>query len=467
MKSIKDALKVLTAALLLTTLLLPALIACSGPDPTKTRPATQAPQVVNTPEIAAVQTDPGTPPTGQTPATELPTAVPITTPIPPAVTVVQLAPDPTARPQATAEPAPTEAPAAEPGTYIENSHLSEEERKRLLNSDSLPHAGSTSPEDSFGTDPPPPWVESKGDLTEGRHESVASGGVAHPERPPIHHDGRRIGQPTAPQAGEINDNEEWNQYLDYLDYHADYDRSDVTRTPLRERYVISVTDQDNRPVAGATIVVEELNGTDYRIHADGRALHHHDVSDQPIRENIKNTLVFTAINGDLTAHTKVTREPNGTHVKITLPSSQRSQGPTELDVLFLLDSTGSMSDEISKIKQTLTSIANRVVELPGNPDLRMGMVSYRDQGDRYINRLYDLDSPQRAGSPSRGRRRLSRGPPCGHHQTHLAPELSQAGLPDSRRSAPGLRQPTPLHDRTGRSPGRRHQNLRRRLQWAG
>ena len=62
-----------------------------------------------------------------------------------------------------------------------------------------------------------------------------------------------------------------------------------------------------------------------------------------------------------------------------------------LDVLFLLDSTGSMDDEIQQIKATLQSIAKRVSNLPANPDLRFGMVSYRDRDDTYITRLHDFD----------------------------------------------------------------------------
>ena len=59
--------------------------------------------------------------------------------------------------------------------------------------------------------------------------------------------------------------------------------------------------------------------------------------------------------------------------------------------MFLLDSTGSMADEINQIKSTLQSISNQVDQLPSNPDLRFGMVSYRDRSDSYITRLYDFD----------------------------------------------------------------------------
>ena len=77
---------------------------------------------------------------------------------------------------------------------------------------------------------------------------------------------------------------------------------------------------------------------------------------------------------------------------LTIESEPRRPERQPLDVLFLLDSTGSMADEINRIKSTLVSIADRVSKLQANPDLRFAMVSYRDREDEYITRLYDFDS---------------------------------------------------------------------------
>ena len=50
-----------------------------------------------------------------------------------------------------------------------------------------------------------------------------------------------------------------------------------------------------------------------------------------------------------------------------------------LDVLFLLDTTSSMDDEIQQIKSALLSIADQVGSLESNADLRFGMVAYRTE----------------------------------------------------------------------------------------
>ena len=56
-----------------------------------------------------------------------------------------------------------------------------------------------------------------------------------------------------------------------------------------------------------------------------------------------------------------------------------------LYILFLLDSPGSMDDEIERIKETLLFISVRISGPTSRPDQRFGMVAYRDRGDEFVN----------------------------------------------------------------------------------
>jgi len=67
-------------------------------------------------------------------------------------------------------------------------------------------------------------------------------------------------------------------------------------------------------------------------------------------------------------------------------------GPVAIDVLFLLDATGSMGDEIDRLKTSVDSVAARVTALEGSPDVRFAMTVYRDEGDAFLNRTYDFTS---------------------------------------------------------------------------
>lgn len=62
----------------------------------------------------------------------------------------------------------------------------------------------------------------------------------------------------------------------------------------------------------------------------------------------------------------------------------------KLDILFVVDATGSMGDEITFLKTELLDVINRSgSQLPGM-QINMGSVFYRDNGDEYVTRLFNF-----------------------------------------------------------------------------
>jgi Mg-chelatase subunit ChlD len=68
----------------------------------------------------------------------------------------------------------------------------------------------------------------------------------------------------------------------------------------------------------------------------------------------------------------------------------RSQEPA-VDVVFVLDTTGSMSGLIETAKEKIWSIASTMASAKPTPDIRIGLVGYRDRGDEYVTRVVDLN----------------------------------------------------------------------------
>ncbi len=56
----------------------------------------------------------------------------------------------------------------------------------------------------------------------------------------------------------------------------------------------------------------------------------------------------------------------------------------KVEVVFVLDTTGSMSGLIEGAKQKIWSIASEIAQAQPAPQLKMGLVGYRDRGDAYI-----------------------------------------------------------------------------------
>src|SRR5438067_4133088 len=61
-----------------------------------------------------------------------------------------------------------------------------------------------------------------------------------------------------------------------------------------------------------------------------------------------------------------------------------------VEVVFCLDTTGSMGGLIEGAKQKIWAIANQIAGGKPNPDLKIGLVAYRDKGDEYVTKVIDL-----------------------------------------------------------------------------
>lgn len=67
-----------------------------------------------------------------------------------------------------------------------------------------------------------------------------------------------------------------------------------------------------------------------------------------------------------------------------------ANGRPVVDVVFALDTTGSMGGLIQAAKEKIWSIASTMAAAQPTPRLRMGLVAYRDRGDDYVTRVVDL-----------------------------------------------------------------------------
>ena len=59
----------------------------------------------------------------------------------------------------------------------------------------------------------------------------------------------------------------------------------------------------------------------------------------------------------------------------------------KVDVVFVLDTTGSMSGLIQTAKEKIWSIATTMSSAQTTPDIRIGLVGYRDRGDSYVTKM--------------------------------------------------------------------------------
>ncbi|MBX3619812.1 MAG: VWA domain-containing protein [Rhizobacter sp.] len=214
---------------------------------------------------------------------------------------------------------------------------------------------------------PPPWP----------------GPLPHPQPQP---------QPQRPQAapvtaGMVDDNADFGEYLAYRQRHAGLP---VRERDIRERYRLEVTDADGRPVHDAEVAVQRAGVAEpvmwARTDTAGRVWLHPRAflpADAARVEALGVAVRHGALQGRA-----LLRRGQAQAVQVRLGAV--APAPVRLDLVFLVDATGSMGDEIAKLKQSMRAMAQQIAQLPGDPDICYGLVAYRDRGDAFITRTHDF-----------------------------------------------------------------------------
>jgi hypothetical protein len=64
----------------------------------------------------------------------------------------------------------------------------------------------------------------------------------------------------------------------------------------------------------------------------------------------------------------------------------------KIEVVFVLDTTSSMSGLIETAKEKIWSIATTLAQAEQTPEIHMGLVAFRDRGDAYVTDVVDLNT---------------------------------------------------------------------------
>ncbi len=187
------------------------------------------------------------------------------------------------------------------------------------------------------------------------------------------------------QAGEIDDNATFGKYLKYWHEEAPRDAMGVAGFEPTERYVIQVVDRDGRGVADRPIEVRADGGQSrtvwLRSDSSGQAVFF------PSAAGIGAARYEVAVDGAHGRFAAESRQP-AWRLELGRAADQASLGARpSLDVAFVVDTTGSMSEEIDRIRETIDEVAGRIAALPQQPALRLGLVLFRDQGDEYVTKV--------------------------------------------------------------------------------
>ena len=189
-------------------------------------------------------------------------------------------------------------------------------------------------------------------------------------------------QPGQLTAGEWRDLDHWDFWLELMaDQEWTKMQSHWTFYPT-ERLSVAVTN-DGATVADARVTLVDAQGNTYwetKTDSRGRA----DLLVRLFDEQTGPFDLVVEVGGVKMTVQDV--EPGDTPVAVELAAPAI---PATLDLMFVVDTTGSMSDELEYLKVELRDVIERVErERAQALDVRLSVNFYRDEGDDYVVRSF-------------------------------------------------------------------------------
>ncbi len=199
----------------------------------------------------------------------------------------------------------------------------------------------------------------------------------------------RIAKPYPSQsglrAGYADDNQQFNFFTSFLEQHKN-----TPHYPLhiRERIHLTVLDKNGNAIPNARVQIFEQK----RLLAEGRTYADGSFFIFPQEIKLKHDRFRAVIKTDRSEQ-KINLDRFGPRtIPVQMQTIRPDYAHIPLDLLFILDTTGSMGEEIERLKSTIELINLNLSALNIKPALRFGMVLYRDQSDDYVTKAIPFTS---------------------------------------------------------------------------
>ena len=231
-----------------------------------------------------------------------------------------------------------------------------------------------------------------------KEKSVTSAGFASPPPPPSAMAEMRV--PSTPSStsniksgtltsGEVNDFAKWHLWGDILKKDFNQHVNMWGFKPL-QRYIAQLTNERGMPLSNAQVTLQNSKGDrlwQAKTDNTGKAELWIDFFKSETETNKIGLKLVFEYEGKIAEITNVTPFEQGINTaKIATGCKERNK----VDIFFMVDATGSMSDEMRYLQVELDDIIQKVHEQQTELELRTGCLVYRDHGDEYLTRKSSL-----------------------------------------------------------------------------
>lgn len=197
-------------------------------------------------------------------------------------------------------------------------------------------------------------------------------------------------------AGEWNDLDNWDFWNGLMDGQKEenfYSYLNYWSLYTDTRFAVTVVDAAGVPVCGAKVelFVNESQKPSWTAVSDnnGSAELWYNIGSSVDNEEVKT---FTAaVNGAKLTEPLIPTYGSAEQVSMNTLIAEQVTTRNSADIAFIVDATGSMSDEIDFLKDDLLNIIQRASSVT-DKQIRTAALFYRDEGDEYVTKVEDFNT---------------------------------------------------------------------------
>jgi hypothetical protein len=187
----------------------------------------------------------------------------------------------------------------------------------------------------------------------------------------------------AVKAGEWDDNANYREFRHWLGTRP---AAAAHPIDIRQRRFIVVRDVAGLGIPGCRVVIEDDSDrrTELWTSASGRAILF------PYAEGLSGQALTAKANCGGGAKLRFSLIEPDSVVDLRVAGLRALPRERSIDVAFVLDSTGSMNEEIAAVKSTIQKVAESL--RGSNVHIRMGLVEFKDRGDPFVTKIYPMSA---------------------------------------------------------------------------
>ncbi|MGN0517942.1 MAG: VWA domain-containing protein [Acutalibacteraceae bacterium] len=198
-----------------------------------------------------------------------------------------------------------------------------------------------------------------------------------------------IETPSAGQltAGEWNDNKNWDFFSKVIKSNAEFVEYQKSFSIYPKERLEVIVKSSGNPVVNATVTALSAGGDVLWVAVtdnEGTAYLFPSLFDDKAQNAISS---INVVSGDKQKSVKVDGKSS---IEVDLESAKKYS--KALDLMFVIDTTGSMTDELYYLQWELKNIIETVKEQNSNIPVRLSVNFYRDEGDDYVVRDYEFST---------------------------------------------------------------------------